>query len=53
MASATATHPAETKAPGPKHNIEAMREDYYQRIAKHGMPEMASVISFFSSTGST
>ena len=25
MASATATHPAETKAPGPKHNIEAMR----------------------------
>ena len=37
MASATATHPAETKAPGPKHNIEAMREEYYRahRQARH------------------
>jgi len=45
MASATATHPAETKAPGPKHNIEAMREDYYQRIAKHGMTPLWKVMN--------
>ena len=45
MASATATHPAETKAPGPKHNIEAMREEYYQRIAKHGMTPLWKVMS--------
>ena len=32
MATATAT-----RDPGPKHNIEAMREEYYERIAKHGM----------------
>jgi hypothetical protein len=37
MTSATATHPAHHSAPGPKHNIEAMREEYYQRIAKHDM----------------
>src|ERR1700755_1673233 len=49
MASATATHPAATKAPGPKHNIEAMREEYYARIAKHDMTPlwkvMASVVT--------
>ena len=45
MASATATHPAETKAPGPKHNIEAMREEYYQRIAKHGMTPLWKVMN--------
>ena len=44
MASATATHPAETKAPGPKHNIEAMREEYYQRIAKHDMTPLWKVM---------
>jgi gentisate 1,2-dioxygenase len=45
MASATATQPAETKAPGPKHNIEAMREEYYQRIAKHGMTPLWKVMN--------
>ena len=29
MASATATKRAESKAPGPKHNIEAVRQEYY------------------------
>src|SRR5262249_61507931 len=37
MASASASKRAETKAPGPKHNIEAMRQAYYERIAKHDM----------------
>ncbi len=45
MATATAT----TKDPGPKHNIEAIREEYYERIAKHGMTPlwkvMASVVT--------
>src|SRR5215471_2279173 len=45
MASATAT---QTK-PGPKHNIEAMREEYYKRIDKHAMTPlwkvMASVVT--------
>ena len=44
MATATAT-----KQPGPKHNVEAMREEYYERIAKHGMTPlwkvMASVVT--------
>jgi gentisate 1,2-dioxygenase len=44
MASATATRPAETKSPGPKHNIEAMREEYYRRIAKHGMTPLWKVM---------
>lgn len=44
MARATATRPAETKAPGPKHNIEAMREEYYRRIAKHGMTPLWKVM---------
>ena len=46
---ATATHAAKIKAPGPKHNIEAMREEYYARIAKHDMTPlwkvMASVVT--------
>src|SRR5258708_2908742 len=37
MASASASKGAESKAPGPKHNIEAMRQAYYERIAKHDM----------------
>src|SRR6201987_116936 len=37
MASASASKRAESKAPGPKHNIEAMRQAYYERIAKHDM----------------
>ena len=45
----TATQTAPHKAPGPKHNIEAMREEYYQRIAKHDMTPlwkvMASVVT--------
>ena len=45
MATATAT----IKDPGPKHNIEAIREEYYERIAKHGMTPlwkvMASVVT--------
>jgi gentisate 1,2-dioxygenase len=44
MASAPATRPAETKSPGPKHNIEAMREEYYRRIAKHGMTPLWKVM---------
>jgi gentisate 1,2-dioxygenase len=45
MARATATQAADTKAPGPKHNIEAMREEYYQRIAKHGMTPLWKVMN--------
>ena len=45
MASATATKRAETKAPGPKHNIEAMRQEYYERIAKHDMTPLWKVMS--------
>ena len=41
MPSATATR---TKAPGPKHNIEAMREEYYQRISKHDMTPLWKVM---------
>src|SRR5262245_16944578 len=45
MTSATATQ----TVPGPKHNIEAMREEYYQRIAKESMTPlwkvMASVVT--------
>jgi gentisate 1,2-dioxygenase len=43
MASATATQTKE--APGPKHNIEAMREEYYKRIAKHDMTPLWKVMS--------
>jgi gentisate 1,2-dioxygenase len=45
MSTATATQ----TAPGPKHNIEAIREEYYQRIAQHSMTPlwkvMASVVT--------
>jgi gentisate 1,2-dioxygenase len=44
MTSATATRTAETKAPGPKHNIEATREEYYQRIAEHSMTPLWKVM---------
>jgi gentisate 1,2-dioxygenase len=43
MASATATA-TETQAPGPKHNIEAMRQEYYERIAKHSMTPLWKVM---------
>jgi len=49
MSTATATQTAAHTSPGPKHNIEAMREEYYQRIAKHDMTPlwkvMASVVT--------
>jgi gentisate 1,2-dioxygenase len=45
----TATQAAPATQPGPKHNIEAIREEYYQRIAKHDMTPlwrvMASVVT--------
>jgi len=44
MTSATASRRAEAKAPGPKHNIEAIREEYYQRIAKHHMTPLWKVM---------
>src|SRR5262249_54996306 len=44
MASATASKRAESKAPGPKHNIEAMRQAYYARIAKHDMTPLWKVM---------
>jgi gentisate 1,2-dioxygenase len=31
--------------PGPKHNIEAMREDFYKRIAQHSMTPLWKVMS--------
>ena len=40
MVSATATK----TAPGPKHNVEAMREEYYQRIAEHSMTPLWKVM---------
>ncbi len=45
MASATATQQADSRTPGPKHNIEAMREEYYARIAKHGMTPLWKVMN--------
>jgi len=44
MASASASKRAESKAPGPKHNIEAMRQAYYERIAKHDMTPLWKVM---------
>ena len=44
MANATASKRAEHKAPDPKHNIEAVREEYYQRIAKHSMTPLWKVM---------
>jgi gentisate 1,2-dioxygenase len=42
MAVATTKKPADE--PGAKHNIEAAREDYYQRIAKHDMKPLWTVL---------
>src|SRR3954468_3533702 len=49
MTSATASRPAESTAavsgqPGPKHNIEAIRQEYYDRIAKHSMTPLWTVM---------
>src|SRR2546430_9262801 len=54
MANATATKRAERrgptpkqgnpKPPGPKHNIEAVRQEYYDRIAKHSMTPLWTVM---------
>src|ERR1700680_4135536 len=44
MTSATASRRAEAKAPGPKTNIKAIRERYYQRIAKHDMTPLWKVM---------
>src|SRR5204862_1973903 len=49
MASATASKRTEgktpaAKPPGPKHNIEAVREEYYQRIAGHDMAPLWKVM---------
>ncbi len=41
MAVATAKKESQ---PGPKHNIKAMREEYYQRIAKHDMAPLWRVM---------
>ena len=44
MAVATAKTPAKGQ-PDRKHNIEAMRQDYYDRIAKHDMTPLWTVMS--------
>src|SRR3974377_98090 len=47
MPSATASKRAESKAPKqvfPKHNIEAVRQEYYDRIAKHDMAPLWKVM---------
>jgi gentisate 1,2-dioxygenase len=44
MAVATAKKPGNGK-PDRKHNFEAMRQDYYARIAKHGMTPLWTVMS--------
>ena len=44
MAVVTANKP-EAGTPDRKHNIEAMRQDYYARIAKHGMTPLWKVMS--------
>jgi gentisate 1,2-dioxygenase len=44
MAVATAKKAGNGK-PGPKHNIEAMRQDYYARIDRHGMKPLWTVMS--------
>src|SRR5713226_6896367 len=54
MTSATATKRAESKGPGPKqpspkqpspkHNIEVVRQEYYDRIAKHSMTPLWTVM---------
>ena len=45
MPSATAAKRADHKTPGPKHNIEAMREEYYERIGKHDMTPLWKVMN--------
>src|SRR5437660_4268936 len=53
MTSATASKRAESKTPkqsspkppGPKHNIEAVRQEYYDRIAKHSMTPLWKVMN--------
>src|SRR5258707_8512446 len=45
MSTATATQTAPHTSPGPKHNIEAMREEHYQRIAKHDMTPLWKVMN--------
>jgi gentisate 1,2-dioxygenase len=44
MTSATATKRADSRRPGPKHNIEAVRQEYYERIAKHDMTPLWKVM---------
>src|SRR5436309_9718077 len=44
MTSATASRRADAKEPGPKHNIEAIREEYYHRIAEHHMAPLWKVM---------
>jgi gentisate 1,2-dioxygenase len=44
MATATASKQAENRVPGPKHNIEAMRQEYYERISKHDMTPLWKVM---------
>ena len=44
MAVATVKTPANGQ-PDRKHNIDAMRQDYYARIAKHGMTPLWTVMS--------
>ena len=44
MANATARKRSESVAPGPKHNIEAVRQEYYDRIAKHHMTPLWKVM---------
>jgi gentisate 1,2-dioxygenase len=43
MGSAVASKRGE-KAPGPKHNIEAIRQEYYDRIAKHDLAPLWKVL---------
>ena len=43
MAVATAKKPA-GGTPDRKHNIEAMRQDYYDRISRHGMAPLWTVM---------
>jgi gentisate 1,2-dioxygenase len=44
MANATARKRSESAAPGPKHNIESVRQEYYDRIAKHHMTPLWKVM---------
>jgi gentisate 1,2-dioxygenase len=44
MTSATASKRGHVPQPGRKHNIEAIREEYYDRIAKHSMRPLWTVM---------